>query len=94
MSIPAHLSGWVEWLEEPRPDQRRVGLLHLAGITSATALYWYSYAMRRRDYHLLGAAVALGAGLIALGDGYLGGHMSHVRLVATGEKVPTSQAAG
>jgi hypothetical protein len=94
MSIPAHLSGWVEWLEEPRPDQRRVGLLHLAGITSATALYGVSYALRRKDHHFLGAVMALGAGLIALGDGYLGGHMSHVRLVATGEKVPASAAPG
>ena len=88
MSVPAHLSGWVEWLDEPRPDQRRVGLVHLSTITAATGLYGISYRLRRKDRHLGGAVVGLAAGLVALADGYLGGHMAHVRLVATGEKLP------
>jgi hypothetical protein len=60
-----------------------VGLVHLASISSSIALYTASYLRRRGGGS--GRALGVAAGLIAFADGYVGGHMSHVRGVATGE---------
>lgn len=86
VAVPGYLTGLLEWVEEERVEQRRVGLVHLTTISAAIALYTASYLSRRRggSGRLLGVA----AGLIAFGDGYVGGHMSHVRGVATGELSP------
>ena len=88
VAVPTHLSGLVEWLDEERPEQRRVGLSHLTSISVATGLYATSYLMRRKDRESLGRLLGLAAGLVALADGYVGGHMSHARWVATGELAP------
>jgi hypothetical protein len=83
VAVPAYASGLLEWAEEERPEQRRVGLVHLAAISTAIGLYSASYVSRVRGGggRLLGVA----AGLVSFADGYVAGHMSHVRLVATGE---------
>ena len=83
VSVPAYLTGLLEWAEEERVEQRRVGLIHLTSISTAIGLYTVSYLSRRRGGR--GRALGVAAGLIAFTDGYLGGHMSHVRRVATGE---------
>jgi len=83
VSVPAYLSGLLEWAEEERIEQRRVGLAHLAGISLAIGLYSASYLVRRKGGR--GRLLGVAGGLVALGDGYVGGHMSHVRQVATGE---------
>lgn len=80
---PAYVTGLLEWAEEDRLQQRRVGLVHLAGITTALALYSASYVSRRAGGR--GRLLGVLAGVVAMGDGYVAGHMSHVRKVATGE---------
>lgn len=87
MALPTHLSGLMEWLDETRPEQLRVGLVHLTSISIATGLYAASYVKRRTVAERSGRLIGLAAGLVAFADGYIGGHMSHVRLVATGEVV-------
>ena len=79
VAVPTHLSGMVEWLDEERPEQRRVGQAHLTSISVATGLYATSYLMRSRARENVGRVLGLAAGLVALADGYVGGHMSHVR---------------
>ena len=83
VAVPAYLTGLVEWAEEERVEQRRVGLVHLASISTSITLYTASYLSRRAGGR--GRALGVAAGLIAFADGYAAGHMSHVRLVATGE---------
>lgn len=83
VAVPAYASGLLEWAEEERPDQRRVGLVHLCAISTALGLYTASYVSRVRGGP--GRLLGVTAGLIAFADGYVAGHMSHVRLVATGE---------
>lgn len=84
VAVPAYLTGLLEWAEEERVEQRRVGFVHLLSITSSIGLYTTSYLTRRRGHG--GKVLGVAAGLIAFTDGYVAGHMSHVRLVATGEK--------
>jgi hypothetical protein len=83
VAIPAYLTGLLEWAEEERVEQRRVGLVHLASISSSIGLYTASYLRRRGGGS--GSLLGVAAGLIAFADGYAGGHMSHVRGVAAGE---------
>ncbi len=83
VAIPAYLTGLVEWAEEDQVEQRRVGLVHLTSISVAIGLYAASYLSRLKGGR--GRLLGVAAGLVALGDGYFGGHMSHVRHVATGE---------
>jgi hypothetical protein len=83
VAVPAYATGLLEWAEEERVEQRRVGLVHIGMISSAIALYTASYLSRRSGGR--GRFLGVAAGLIASADGYVGGHMSHVRLVATGE---------
>ncbi|HEX2054269.1 MAG TPA: hypothetical protein VHJ78_11170 [Actinomycetota bacterium] len=80
---PAYVTGLLEWAEEQRVQQRRVGLVHLGSITTAISLYSLSYLVRRRGGR--GRLLGVVAGVVAMGDGYVAGHMSHVRKVATGE---------
>lgn len=83
VAVPTYLTGLLEWAEEERVEQRRVGLVHLAAISSSIGLYSASYLRRRGGGS--GRVLGVAAGLIAFADGYVGGHMSHVRGVATGE---------
>lgn len=83
VAVPAYLTGLLEWAEEERVEQRRVGLGHLASTSAAIGLYTASYLRRVRGSR--GRLLGLAGGLVAFADGYLGGHLSHVRRVATGE---------
>jgi hypothetical protein len=83
VALPAYATGLLEWAEEERVEQRRVGLVHIGMISSAIALYTASYLSRRRGGR--GTLLGVAAGLVANPDGYVGGHLSHGRLVATGE---------
>jgi hypothetical protein len=84
MAPLTHLSGLADWQQTQDDGPRRVGVVHAASVSAATALYAASYAARRLGRS--GKALALAGGVVALLDGYLGGHLSHVRAVAVGEK--------
>ena len=88
MAVPTYLAGLADWAETEDEAERRVGVVHLAAASTAVALYTGSYlarvGRRQRSAALLGVA----GGLVALVDGYLGGHLGHVRGVTAGETVP------
>lgn len=71
-----------------RPVRRLLGLGLLAAVpTYLTGLLEWAEEERveRRRGGGSGRVLGVAAGLIAFADGYVGGHMSHVRGVATGE---------
>lgn len=82
----AHLAGFADWQQSDRDGPRRVGVAHAAAVSTATALYAASYLARHRQRHGPAKVLGLAGGFIALFDGYLGGHLSHVRGVAVGEQ--------
>jgi hypothetical protein len=84
-SVPAHLTGLSELGAVSTPGERRLGTVHGIAVSAATALFAVSYGLRRRSRHRAGEAVGLAAGILALADGYVGGHLSHGRGVAVGE---------
>jgi hypothetical protein len=83
----AHLSGLADWQQTDHEGARRVGFVHALTVSAATALYAGSYLARRRGDQTRAKTLSLAGGVIALADGYLGGHLSHVRGVAVGEQV-------
>jgi hypothetical protein len=84
-AVPTWLSGAVDW-QESRGRDRRVGLLHAATSTVATALYAASYVARRRGEGRRGAVLGLLGGLVGMGDGYVGGDLTLVARVGTGRR--------
>jgi len=82
----AHLSGLADWQQAQDERARRVGVVHAVTVSAATLLYAGSYVARRRGRQSGARALGLAGGVIALLDGYLGGHLSHVRAVAVGEQ--------
>lgn len=93
-AVPTWLSGAMDW-QQTRGRTRRVGLLHAVTSTVATALYGASYVARRRGRHRRGVLLGVLGGLVAVGDGYVGGELSLVARVGTGRRIaPTGEAGG
>lgn len=84
-SVPTWLSGFADW-QDSRGPARRVGLLHAATSSLATVLYAASYLARRRGDRRRGIGLGLAAGIVAFGDGYVGGELSLVAKVGTGRR--------
>lgn len=84
-AVPTWLSGAVDW-QETRGRDRRVGLLHATTSSVSTALYAASYVARRRGDGRRGAVLGLLGGLVAIGDGYVGGDLTLVARVGTGRR--------
>jgi len=82
----AHVSGLADWQQGDHEGARRVGFVHALTVSAAAALYSGSYVARRRGDQTLAKTLSLAGGIVALADGYLGGHLSHVRAVAVGEQ--------
>lgn len=87
-SVPTFLSGLQDWTDT-RGRDRRVGLVHAATSSLATALYAASYVARRRDHHRSGVALGVLGGLVAFVDGYVGGELSLIARVGTGRRTLT-----
>ena len=83
-AIPTALSGAAEWHAADARAQR-VGLVHAAVNTSAALCYLASFKFRLRGRHGRGVAVGLLGGCCAWVGGYLGGHLSLVRKIATAD---------
>jgi nitrite reductase/ring-hydroxylating ferredoxin subunit/uncharacterized membrane protein len=75
-AAPAAVSGWTDWAELHR-EQQRVGLVHAVANTAAVSLLAGSLVARGRGREGVGKALTL-AGLSAVGaGGALGGHMAY-----------------
>ena len=87
--LPSVVTGLTDW-SELHEQQQRVGLVHAASNTVATALYAASFVQRSRGRHTSGRVLGL-AGLAAVGlSGYLGGHLAYRQAAAVNhaEDVP------
>jgi uncharacterized membrane protein len=85
MATPTAVTGLAEW-QTTRGTARRVGAAHAMVNSTAWALYGSSLLARRRDRHGLGVALGVAGGLSAIVGGYLGGHLSLVEKVGTGDR--------
>ncbi len=74
-AIPTALTGLAEW-SDTEGRARRVGLVHLATSMTAFSLYGFSYLARRRNKHAAGVVLGVLGGVVAIVDGYLGGHLT------------------
>ena len=85
MATPTAVTGLAEW-QATGGTARRVGAAHAMVNSTAWALYTSSLLARRRDRHGLGVVLGLAGGLSAIVGGYLGGHLSLVEKVGTGNR--------
>lgn len=77
---PTVASGFADWHDASDDERvRRVGAVHAAGNTVVGALYLGSWLARRRGRRARGVVLALAGGVLAIGTGYLGGHLSFAR---------------
>ncbi|TDE37333.1 Rieske 2Fe-2S domain-containing protein [Actinomadura sp. 6K520] len=74
-AVPTVLTGIADWSAMHR-EQQRVGLVHAAGMATASGLYSASFIARYQGRDAAGRAFGF-AGLTALlAGGYLGGHLA------------------
>lgn len=85
-AVPTLASGWSEWARIASPELRRVGVVHAAGNSLATALYAGSWRARRRDRHGTGVVLGVAGMGVATGAGLLGGYLLSGRAVGTGTR--------
>ena len=83
-AVPTGLTGMAEWASTD-DNERRVGLLHVGTSTAAFGLYGFSYLARRRGRHLVGVVLGVAGGVMAIVDGYVGGHLSLALGVGVGQ---------
>lgn len=84
-AVPTVLAGLVEW-QATTGAARRVGVVHAVVNGSALALYTASLAARLSDRHARAVMSSVGRGVVATVGGYLGGHLSLVLKVGTGDR--------
>jgi uncharacterized membrane protein len=84
-AAPTAVTGLAEW-QSTRGSARRVGVAHALVNSSAWALYTASLVSRCRGRHATGVALGLAGGAAAIVGGYLGGHLSLVEKVGTGDR--------
>jgi uncharacterized membrane protein len=79
---PAAITGWAEW-GPTAPRDKRVGIVHAGSNIAALGLFTASWRARRNDKQLRGVALGLvGHAAVGLG-GFLGGHLTEARKVAS-----------
>jgi nitrite reductase/ring-hydroxylating ferredoxin subunit len=75
-ALPAAVSGWADWAELHR-EQQRVGLVHALANSAALGAFTGSLVARSRGRHTLGKKLGL-LGLALTGTGgALGGHLAY-----------------
>jgi nitrite reductase/ring-hydroxylating ferredoxin subunit len=77
-AVPTVSSGYSDWAdtEVANDSVRRIGIVHATANATAASLFAASYLARRRGDHARGRALALAAGGVLGGAGYLGGHLT------------------
>lgn len=88
-AVPTVLAGLVEW-QATTGAARRVGVVHAVVNDSALALYTSSLTARLRDRHARAVMLSVAGGVVATVGGYLGGHLSLVLKVGTGDRALVS----
>ena len=83
---PTVASGMSDWSTITSTRTRRAGAVHAVGNTVVALCYLRSWRSRRRGQHLRGVAFATVGGALAVGTGYLGGHLAYGRRAGTGER--------
>lgn len=95
LAVPGTVaSGMADYAHIPERPERRVAVVHAVGNAAVAALYLASWRARRRGRFGAGKVLGLAGGALAMGTGYLGGHLSFARSVGTGERGLASGAAG
>ncbi len=79
---PTAWTGWAEW-SSAGPREKRVGLVHAVTNAAAIGAYTASWVARRRGRHGTGARLALAGAAASAVAGYLGGHLTEGRQVAS-----------
>ncbi len=74
-ALPVAATGACDWADTTGAEQR-VGVIHLGLNLAATVLYGGSW-WARRDRHHLGVALGVAGAALAIGAGWLGGHMAY-----------------
>ena len=72
---PTAWTGWAEWSEAPR-EQQRVGLVHAVSNAASAGVFFASWRARRQGKHAKGAALTLAGMGVSGFAAYLGGHMA------------------
>jgi nitrite reductase/ring-hydroxylating ferredoxin subunit len=77
-AVPTVSSGYSDWADTEVANEsvRRIGIVHATANATAASLFAASYLARRRGDHTRGRALALAAGGVLGGAGYLGGHLT------------------
>jgi nitrite reductase/ring-hydroxylating ferredoxin subunit len=77
-AVPTVSSGYSDWAdtEVANDSVRRIGIVHATANATAASLFLASWLARRRGDHGRGKALALAAGGVLGGAGYLGGHLT------------------
>jgi nitrite reductase/ring-hydroxylating ferredoxin subunit len=77
-TLPTVSSGYSDWAdtEVANDSVRRIGIVHAAANFTAASLFAASWLARRSGDHGRGKALALAAGGVLGGSGYLGGHLT------------------
>lgn len=83
---PTAASGLTDWSGIRDERTRRIGVAHAVGNGITALLYFRSWRARRRGRQVRGVLWAMTGGLLALGTGYLGGHLSFGRGAGIGER--------
>jgi hypothetical protein len=74
-AVPTAVTGLGAWVDTDG-GERRLGLLLAGTSTAVVALNGCSYLARRRNRQLAAAALGTLGGLLAIADGYIGGHLT------------------
>jgi uncharacterized membrane protein len=81
-AAPTAWTGWAEW-SAIAPRDKRVGLVHAVTNGLAISTYAGSWVARRRGRHRAGVTLALAGAAMSGFGGYLGGHLTEARKVAS-----------
>ncbi len=82
-ALPTAITGWAEWGAVAGQREKRVGVVHAAANNVGVLLYFASWRARRRGRHATGMLLALAGGVGVGVGGYLGGHLTEARKVAS-----------